>query len=54
VHSFLAQTEYLGEASLGIMLGLVAGVASIPTALLGACLLVAAAGVLVARSRADR
>jgi hypothetical protein len=54
VQSFLAQAEYVGEISLGIALGLLARGAGIPVAMLGSCLLVASAGVLVARSRAGR
>jgi len=52
LHSFLAQAEYLGEISLGIALGSLAQATSIAVAMLGACALVAGAGVLVVRSRA--
>jgi MFS transporter, DHA3 family, tetracycline resistance protein len=51
VQSFLAQAEYLGEIFFGIGLGVLAQATSIAVAMLGACALVAAAGVLVVRSR---
>jgi hypothetical protein len=53
VQSFLAQVEYLGEVLCGMVLGLLAQVASISGALAGACALVACAGVVVTRSRED-
>ena len=52
VHSFLAQAEYLGEILLGIALALIARATSISIAMIGACALVACAGLLVVRSRA--
>jgi hypothetical protein len=54
VQSFLAQVEYFGEIFLGVGLGILAQATSIATAMTGACVLVAGAGVLVARSRPER
>ena len=54
LQSFLAQAEYVGEISLGIALGILAQGAGIPVAMMGSCVLIGSAGVLVARSRAGR
>ena len=54
VQSFLAQAEYAGEITLGIALGVLAQASGIPVAMTGAAVLVAVAGVLVARSRDER
>lgn len=54
MQSFLAQAEYLGEISLGLMLGILAQATSIAVAMVGSCVLVAYAGILVTRSRAGR
>jgi hypothetical protein len=54
MQSFLAQAEYMGEISLGVMLGILAQATSISVAMLGSCALVAYAGVLIARSHAGR
>lgn len=51
VHSFLAQSEYLGEILLGITISLIAREAGVDAALLSAGALVLLAGVLVSRSR---
>ncbi|MBI1813659.1 MAG: MFS transporter [Deltaproteobacteria bacterium] len=54
VQSFLAQAEYFGEISLGIALGILAQATSIAVAMMGSCALIACAGALVVRSRAER
>jgi MFS family permease len=54
MQSFLAQAEYAGEIVLGVMLGILAQATSITAAMIGSCVLVAYAGVLVVRSRAGR
>jgi hypothetical protein len=54
VQSFLAQAEYLGEISLGILLGILAQATSIAVAMTGSCALAVCAGALVARSRTGR
>jgi hypothetical protein len=51
VHSFLAQSEYLGEILLGVTVSFIARAAGIDAALLSAGALVLMAGLLVARSR---
>jgi predicted MFS family arabinose efflux permease len=52
VQSFLSQAEYLGEITLGFGLGVLAQAAGIPSAMLGACALVVAAGVCIAHAKA--
>ena len=54
VHSFLAQTEYAGELSLGFCLGIVAQATTLTVALTAAGALIAGACVLVLLSPADR
>jgi MFS family permease len=54
VQSFLAQAEYVGEISLGLALGVLAQATSIGLAMIGACALVAGAGLMAVRSRAGR
>ena len=54
VHSFLDQAECIGEIIGGFALTLLAQVAGISIALLASAALIAFAGALVARSRADR
>jgi len=54
VHSFLDQAECIGEIIGGFALPLLAQVAGISIALLASAALIAFAGALVARSRADR
>jgi hypothetical protein len=54
LQSFLAQVEYFGEILCGIALGVLAQATSIIGALVGACALVACAGLVVARSYAGR
>jgi MFS family permease len=54
VHSFLAQTEYAGELSLGFCLGVVAQATTLTVALTAAGALIAGACVLVLVSPADR
>lgn len=50
VQSFLAQSEYAGEITLGFLLGVLAQATSIPAAMLGSCALVASAALLVSRA----
>lgn len=52
VQSLLAQAEYAGEIALGLSLAVVAQVAGLPCAFIGASALLAIAAVLVFRSRA--
>ncbi|MGD9890808.1 MAG: MFS transporter [Dehalococcoidia bacterium] len=54
VQSFLAQVEYFGAILSGVALSVLAQATSITGALAGACILVACAGVVVARSPAGR
>lgn len=54
VHSFLGQAESSGEIIGGLALALFAQVAGIPATLMFSAALIAFAGVMVARSRADR
>ena len=54
LQSFLSQAEYFGEISLGIALGILAQATSIAVAMMGSCALVASAGILVVRSRAEK
>lgn len=54
VQSLLAQAEYCGEIFLGLTLAVLAQTSSIATAMLGSCLLVAGAGVLVGSIRNPR
>jgi predicted MFS family arabinose efflux permease len=54
VHSFLSQAESVGEICGGVLLAAVAQARGIPVTLLAAGALLAVAGILVARSRADR
>lgn len=54
VQSLLAQVEYLGEIICGVALAALAQRQSIAWALVGACVLVACAGVVVARGPAAR
>lgn len=54
VQSFLAQVEYFGAILCGVALSVLAQATSITGALAGACVLVACAGVVVARSHAGR
>lgn len=51
VQSFLSQVEFVGEIALGLSLGVVAEVAGLSVAMVGACGLVVCAGGLVARVR---
>jgi hypothetical protein len=53
VQSFLAQVEYGGEILFGLVLGAVAQVTSITVAFACAATLIAAAGVLVVRTRSS-
>ena len=52
LQSFLGQVEYAGGICCGLALAIIAETTSITVALVGACVLVACAGV-VARSGAD-
>ena len=52
--SLLAQAEYRGEIVLGIGLGVVAELAGISLAMIGAAVLTGGAGLWVLRSRAGR
>jgi predicted MFS family arabinose efflux permease len=54
VHSFLSQAECVGEIVSGFALAALARAAGASTALVTAAALIALAGVIVARSRADR
>jgi hypothetical protein len=54
VHSFLSQAETVGEIVGGLALAALARATSIPVALITAGALIAFAGAMVARSRADR
>ncbi len=54
LQSFLAQVEYLGEIFFGVGLGILAQATSISIAMMGSCVLVGGAGVLVARFRGGR
>lgn len=54
VHSFLSQAESIGEIFGGFALAVLAQAAGIPAALITSAALVAFAGAIVARSRADR
>jgi MFS family permease len=54
VHSFLSQAETIGEIFGGFALALLAEAAGIPVALMTSGALLACAGALVVRSRADR
>jgi MFS family permease len=54
VHSFLSQAETVGEIVGGLALAALARGTSIPVALITAGALIAFAGAMVARSRADR
>lgn len=54
VHSFLSQAESIGEIFGGLALALLARVAGISVAFLTSGALIACAGAMVARSRADR
>jgi len=47
IQSFLAQAEYAGEISLGLMLGVLAQATTIGTAMIGACVLAGCAGAMV-------
>lgn len=51
VQSLLAQVEYVGEIAFGVSLAMLAQSTSIATAMAGAAVLLACAGLLVARSR---
>jgi MFS family permease len=48
-HSFLAQAEYLGEVTCGLLIALLAGVVGLPLALAGSAALYALTGVLMRR-----
>jgi MFS family permease len=53
-HSFLGQAEYVGEVIAGFVLAVVAQAAGITATLVTSAVLIACAGVIVARARADR
>ncbi len=51
VQSFLAQVEYLGEIFLGFTLAVLAQATSVSVGMMGSCVLVSCAGLLVLRAR---